>query len=405
MSQAVLVLGLGEGPGDLGPEARAALTAARVLAGGERQLAWFPEAAGQRLVLRSDLAGWLEAVAAAAEGPGPVVVLASGDPLFHGVGARLLARLGPAALAFRPAPTLVQAAFARLREPWQEVPVVSLHGRGWLPLWWALWEAGRAAVYTDPRNSPAAIAAELLALGGAEDWRLRVLEDLGGPAERVGTYGPAEAAARDFHPLNLVVVESRGAPSLRGLGLPEESYRHQAGLITKAEHRAVALARLALRPGHCLWDLGAGSGALGLEAGPLLRGGRVLAVEKDPGRAAEIRANRRRCAAGWLTVVEGAAPAALYGLPDPDRVFVGGGGAHLGAILAASAARLRPGGVILVSLVRLEGLEEARHGLAAAGLTVELTQVMASRGAPLAGGTRLKALDPLWLVRGERTAA
>jgi precorrin-6Y C5,15-methyltransferase (decarboxylating) len=126
----------------------------------------------------------------------------------------------------------------------------------------------------------------------------------------------------------------------------------------------------------------------------------VVAVERAPERAAQIRANRARFGAASLEVVAAELPAALAGLPDPHRVFVGGGGPALGEIIAEACRRLPSGGVLVAALVLLGSLETARGALATAGLETEVTQVQISRDAPLGADLYLKALNPVYLVKG-----
>ena len=189
MSNVVRVVGMGMGPQDLTPRQREVIEAAQVLAGGQRLLGQFPGHAGQRLPLRADLASWLDQVALAAS-EREVVVLASGDPLFFGVGRSLLERLGPEGVEILPNLTALQAAFALLKEPWQDARVVSLHGdRDWRALWWALPGAERVAVFSDPRNTPGALARALLERDQIH-WEVLVLENLGGPDQRVTACSP-----------------------------------------------------------------------------------------------------------------------------------------------------------------------------------------------------------------------
>ena len=184
------------------------------------------------------------------------------------------------------------------------------------------------------------------------------------------------------------------------LGLPEEGLSHQAGLITKVEVRAVALAKLRLRPGQVLWDVGAGCGSVGLEASLLVPGGKVFAVERHPERAAQIAANRDKFGVRNLEVVCGPAPVSLAQLPDPQRVFVGGGGPEVGAIVTEALRRLTPGGRVVVTAALLETLETATSVLTAAGWDVEVVHLQVSRSYPLAGGTALQALNPVWIITG-----
>jgi precorrin-6Y C5,15-methyltransferase (decarboxylating) len=320
------------------------------------------------------------------------------------VGPLVVRVLGPEQVVIHPNLTAVQTACARLQMPWQDATVISLHGRAWEPLAAALGKPGPWLVYTDPEHTPAAIARFLL-LRGLGQARFCVLEDLGQDSERVTWLSLAEAQERDFSPLNLVVVapapgEAWPARPQLHLGLPEEALAHQAGLITKAEVRAVVLAKLNLSPGQVLWDVGAGCGSVGLEASLLLPGGKIFAVERHPERAAQIAANRDKFGVHHLEVVCAPAPLGLAPLPDPQRVFVGGGGPEVGAIIQEAVRRLAPEGRIVITAVLLETLTAARQALAQAGWEAEVVQLQVSRSHPLADGTAFKALNPVWIITG-----
>ncbi|KMY68693.1 hypothetical protein AAU61_03490 [Desulfocarbo indianensis] len=399
----VSVVGMGMGPADISPAVRRAVEEARVLAGHQRLLALFPEHAGGRLPWRGGLSAWLEEVAQAAE-TSQVAVLASGDPGFFGVAASLLKRLGAERLRLVPNVTALQAAFAQFKLPWQEAQTVSLHGRDAAPLFSALVRGDLVAIYTDPVHHPGHIAGLLLERG-QEGWRMLVAENLGADDQRLGSYGLREAAAAGFAPLNLAILQRTAEPEPLFLGMPEEAFLHQRGLITKTEVRAVALAKLRLMPWHRLWDLGAGCGSLGLEASRLLYRGGVVAVEREPARVEQIKANRARFGAANLEVIQGELPGALEGLAAPQRVFVGGGGPALAETLRLASRTLPPGGVLVAAAARLAALQEARQTLDNEGLAVDVTQVQASRGRPLADDIHFKALNPVWLVRGIKDEA
>jgi len=398
----VQVVGLGMGPDDLTPQARKIIAAAEVLVGGRRHLGYFPDHPADKVVLGKDvrrvLAGLREAAATRR-----VVVLASGDPNFYGIGPLAATVLGPEAVEVHPNVSAVQAAAARLKLPWQEASVVSLHGRGDAALAAAVRQAPTVFVYTDRTHTPAWIARWLLTRGltGA---RLAVLEDLGQDGERVRLLDPAAAAQTEFADLNLVVIMQEAAPEAAPLllGLDEAALEHEAGLITKAEVRAVGLAKLHLQPGQVLWDVGAGSGSVSLEASLLLGDGRIYAVEDKPARAVQMEVNRRKFRVWNLEIVGGRAPEALAGLPDPDRVWVGGGGAGLPEILAAAGGRLKPGGRMVVSAALLASVETARGFMAGRGWDHEVCQVQISRSRRLGGDEYLQALNPVWLITGQK---
>lgn len=424
----VHVIGLGMSPQDLTPQAREIIREAQVLFGGRRLLGYFPEHPARKITLGKDPEATLAQIPALAADR-RVVVLASGDPLYYGVGPLVVKVLGAEKVVVHPNITAVQAACARLQIAWQDAQIISLHGRTWEPLEGALIRAEKLIIYTDPEHTPAAIARLLLEQGqGAA--RLCVLEDLGQETERLTWLSPAEAKEREFSSLNLVVIlppivaakaalnvganlvfarEAGRTPGLPlqppgtvrlHLGLPEEAFAHQRGLITKAEVRAVVLAKLELHPGLVFWDVGAGCGSVGLEASLLVPGGRIIAVEQDDARAAQIKANADKFGVENLEVVCGQAPGCLSGLPDPQRVFIGGGGQDLPAILQAVLGRLNREGRVVVTAALLETLDAARQVLSAAGWQMEVVQLQVSRAQPLAGGMFMQALNPVWLVAG-----
>ncbi len=402
----VHVVGLGMSPADLTPGAWELIWEAQVLVGGRRLLGYFPDHPAVKITLGKDPEAVLKQLPELAAAK-RVVVLASGDPNFYGVAPLVVKILGADRVAIYPNVTAVQAACARLKISWQDAAIISLHGRGLGPLAAALGRAEKLIIYTDPEHTPAAIATFLLQQGNATA-RLWVLEDLGQPTERITRLIPEEARGREFSPLNLVVVleefagfpEGQPRPGALHLGLPEDALAHEAGLITKSEVRAVVLAKLQLGPGQVLWDLGAGCGSVSLEASLLLPGGQICAVERDPGRAAQIRANRAKFGVPNLEVVEGCAPECLATLPRPQRVFVGGGGGKLRDILKEAMARLAPGGLVVLSATLLETLESARQTLTTAGWPYEVVHLQVSRSRSLGEGAYLQALNPVWIISG-----
>lgn len=395
------VIGLGLGPQDITPHMAQLIEQAEVLAGGRRLLDWLPEHRAIRLELKGGLEAWLEKVAEMAKDK-RVVVLASGDPGFFGIAKTMAERLGPENVSVVPNLSAMQAACARLNLPWGNASHVSLHADGensWPRLWQAMAQSELVSIYTRPGAGPAEIGAELWQRG-QENWRMHVLENLGAGGERISCHTPGEAAGLSFSSLSVVLLERTSSAPAPCLGSPEEDYKHENKLITKAEVRAVALAKLELGPGMILWDLGAGSGSLSIEASLLIPGGRIVALEQNPRRMEMIQANRAKWGVAMLEVVQGQAPAALPGLPDPHRVFIGGGGRDLAAIIQASAKRLKPGGVIVASAVLLDSVQAAGKAMRDAGLRVDQTLIQVSRSSDVVGNTMMKALNPVWLIRG-----
>ncbi|MFZ5427283.1 MAG: precorrin-6y C5,15-methyltransferase (decarboxylating) subunit CbiE [Thermodesulfobacteriota bacterium] len=398
------VIGLGMGAG-LGRSEMERLAASDLLAGGARLLERFAHLPGERLVLSSPISSSLDALAKAVGEGKRVTVLAGGDPLFFGIGARLIERFGRESLRFSPGVTAVQTACARLGLPWNDLPAVSLHGRqDTAPLLSALARSGKAAVHTDNVNTPGEVARLLLehAMDEAAVW---VLEDLGGPGERVRRFTPAEAAREEFSPLNMMVIELPGQPDARPLlGRPDGFYDASGGLVTKWPVRAAAIAALRIEPETVLWDVGAGSGAVAIESSALAHAGRVFAVERDPARHARIKENIRTSGAWLVKALKAEAPEAFLGLPDPDRVFMGGSlGCGTGA-LSEACSRLKPGGRIVAATVLLGSLSRALGHFGKLGWETATTQVQAGVSSPLAGDVRLAALNPVFIISADKPA-
>jgi precorrin-6Y C5,15-methyltransferase (decarboxylating) len=395
----IIIVGITDrGVESLLPEARALVDAAEVLCGGERHLAFFPGHSAERIVIKSNVDAIVERLRSETR---RTVVLASGDPCCYGIGPILAERLGRDRVRIVPNLSAVQLAFARLRLAWQDAAILSAHGRGLDGILPAALLARKAAILTDGVNTPAAVARALLDAGD-HDARIDVFEHLDGPSERHVAGCLADVAAQTFDPLNIVVLRHDGTPRLWPLGLPESAFEHRAGLITKAEVRAVTLSKLRLHERAVLWDVGAGCGSIAVEAAALLRQGRVYAVERDADQIQFLGINRLRFAAGNVCVVDGEAPEALADLPNPDAVFIGGSGGRLESILETAAERLQPGGRIVANLVGLQHVEAMDRWAHDQGWTAELTQLSVARSAATAGLTRLEALNPIFVVALER---
>ena len=341
----------------------------------------------------------------------PAVVLASGDPLWFGIGRLLLQRFGAERLRFHPAPSSLQLAFARIGRPWQDAGWISLHGRDPEPLAARLQQRPAAlAVLTDPSRGGADAVRRLLQASGLEAaYGVWLCERLGHPAERVQRLAPQAPLPEDLDPLHLVLLIAEPlAPvadpaALPLFGLADGLFLQHAdrpGLMTKREVRIQLLADLDLPQEGVLWDIGAGVGSVGLEALRLRPGLAGWFLEQRGGSAALIQANAERLGVTPAGVLEGRAPQALDALPDPDRVLIGGGGRERAVVLQAVLERLRPGGVVLIPLATVEALAELRPLLEQAGLMVAVSQHQAWRGAPLADGTRLAPLNPVLVLRG-----
>ena len=380
MSPWLTVIGIGEdGFKGLGRNARhAVLRAARII-GGQRQLDLLP------VCVRGERQLWPSPFSLApllARRGEPVCVLASGDPMFYGVGASLARQVPAEEMLILPAPSSVSLAAARLGWALQDVMTLSVVARPLAALNAHLASGVRLLVLSNDGQSPAAIAA-LLVESGFGPSRLSVFEHLGGAAERrvdgVAHAWPHAAVAD----LNLVAIDclaDADAPRLSRLaGLPDVAFKHD-GQLTKRDVRAMTLARLAPLPGELLWDVGAGSGSIGIEWMRAHPSCRALAIEADAGRQGLIEHNRDALGVPGLQLVRGTAPAALGGLETPDAIFIGGGVTRDG-VLETCWQHLRPGGRLVANAVTLQSemtlmAWRAQHG-------GELTRLHVAQAQPL----------------------
>jgi precorrin-6Y C5,15-methyltransferase (decarboxylating) len=338
-----------------------------------------------------------------------VAVLASGDPLFFGIGRRLLDRLGEEQLEFFPARSSMQLAAARFKIPWDDAAFVSLHGRE-VQDYAKLLQYRKVFVLTDKRNSPDVISGHLIealdkaVYGDQLQWKVWVGERLGMPDERIVQGNLEEIASSRFDPLNIMLLVCTGDRSSfprNPFGLHENEIAHSRGLITKNEVRAATLHALRLPKTGVFWDIGAGSGSISLEATAICPQLKVFAVERDQEQLAHIKTNSSRYLAGNIKVVVGKAPTELFSLPDPDRVFIGGSGGQLKEIINECSERLVPGGRIVVNGVIAATKELAPRLMHEAGLAVTISEIAVSRYRPYEEATET-TFNPISIMVGQK---
>ena len=353
MAPWLTVVGIAEdGFKGLGKNARRALMNASRIIGGQRQLDLLP------VCIRGERQLWPSpfSLAPVLEQRGEAVcVLASGDPMFYGVGASLARQVPSDEMLILPAPSSCSLAAARLGWPLQEVSIVSLVARPLAALNAQLFSGVRLLLLSNDGQSPAAVA-QLLRERGFGSSRMSVFEHLGGDAEQ-----RIDASAHDWNlastaDLNVIAIEclaDANTPRLSRLaGLPDSAFKHD-GQLTKRDVRAITLARLAPTPGELLWDVGAGSGSIGIEWMRAHPSCRALAIEADDGRQQLIELNRDALGVPGLQLIRGKAPQALQGLERPDAIFIGGGVTREG-VLETCWERLKPGGRLVANAVTLQ---------------------------------------------------
>lgn len=417
MSAEVFIVGiLDDGWAGLGDAARQALSGAGLVIGVGRTLDLLKTRLPGAELRAMDGAltrvpGWIAEARAAGQ---TVAVLATGDPLCHGIGGYLLGQLGGPGVRVLPAPSTLQIAFARWQKPWQDVAIASCHSQdagewqwgatpahGLYPLLRAVALNRRVFAFTSPENDPARLARALITAGYGDEVRLSVASRLLLADEMVACdLSAVDVANRQFSDPSVVLIE-RSLEAAPVFGRDDLDYLQRSpekGLITKQEARALSLAKLRLKADSVVWDIGAGSGSVGLEAAGLAPLGHVWAIEKNAADAANARANAERFRVGNYTLGEGKAPALLDTWPDPDAVFIGGSGGELDELIRLILARLKPGGRLVMNFVTLENLATATSALKAIGAGWDVVQLQASRSQPILDMHRMAAQNPVWIV-------
>ncbi|MEU7896782.1 precorrin-6y C5,15-methyltransferase (decarboxylating) subunit CbiE [Nonomuraea sp. NPDC049152] len=397
----ITVVGIGaDGWDGLTSQARQAVQDAEVLLGSARQLDLVLETGARKVRWPSPLLPALPGLLAEF-GDAALCVLASGDPMFFGIGSTLARLAGPENLRVLPHPSSLSLACARLGWPVEETAVISLVGRPLDALRRAVLPGRRLLVLAADASGPARVAG-LLKEHGYGASVLHVLSDLGSAAESHLT-GTAVTWRQEGSSLNVVAVECVAdegtVPRPLVPGLPDDAFEHD-GQLTKREVRAVSVARLAPLPGELLWDVGAGAGSIAIEWMRAHATCAAIAVESDPERAARIGRNAAALGVPALKVVTGRAPEALEGLPAPDAVFVGGG-ATVPGLLEACWRALPPGGRLVANAVTLESESVlttwyGRHG-------GDLVRLSVSRASPVGGFTGWRTMMPvtIWTATKE----
>ncbi len=381
------------------PQALELINKSELLFGAERLLGLFPDFSGEKFALddqnRAEMVGRLQECA------GRVVVLASGDPLFFGLGRYLLRNLAEELIEFLPNVTSVQYAFAKIREPWDDSVFISVHDRELKDVVDRIVANDKAAILTDGVNTPGMISRELLSRRRS-GYKAYLCENLGTDAERIRVTDIKGLLELDVAPLNVLILireyEDDSHAYIPTFGIPDEEFVSIKKLITKEEVRVVTLAKLKLRHDMCLWDIGAGSGSICVEADHLLPDGRIFAIERNEECCQFIKENLQKFNTRNVVLIEGGAPDCLEELPDPDCVFIGGSGGNLWDILDTVDQRLAVGGRIVLNASTLDTLTSANEYFGNAGYQVEVVTVNIARTRPHSNYKLFEAYDPVYIL-------
>ena len=402
----VYIVGIGDdGVEGMTAQARRLLEGAEVLLGPETCASLLPPALAARLETTASLEELVDRIERDAHRD--LVVLASGDPLFYGTARYVCGRLGKDRFEVVPHVSSMQLAFARVKESWEEAFLANLSGQSIERVIDRVRSSETVGLFTSEQWPPAAVARTLLE-EGIDSFQAYVCENLGSPDERVTQGSLADIAKDSFGPLNVMILvrkaraaDKPGQVGRRLFGNPDESFlqsRPKRGLLTPAEVRSMALAEMGLQIGSVVWDVGAGSGSVGLEAARIAREGRVYAIEMDPDDHRLIIANAERFSVKNLHAVLGRAPEAWADLPDPDAIYVGGSGRDVSMLVEEAWKRLKAGGRLVTACNSIENLAAVHTMLRARSSDAAYWLVTIARGIEQLDRIRFESLNPIFLI-------
>lgn len=403
----IYIIGIGE-DGFLGltEYAQSLLRNAEVVLGEPHCLDLVRDIPGQKLAVSGNLEDIVRFIT---ENPDKrIVVLALGDPLFYGIARYLWHKLGKERFEVVPHVSLMQMAFARVKESWEDAFLANLSAVSFEDIFNQIRTAETVGLFTSEETPPNVVAQRLLE-AGVDYFTAYVCENIGAPNERV-TYGELkDVASQSYSPLNvLILVRKPDVPDRpltlwgkRLFGNPDDAFlqaKPKRGLLTPAEIRAIALSELDVGPFSTVWDVGAGSGAVAIEAAQIASAGQVFAIEMDPDDVRLIEENSRRFGVRNLTAIVGRAPAAWADLPEPDCVFVGGSGRQVADLCELAFGRLKPRGRLVATMGSLENVVDIHQRLRKLTPVVNVLMVNLARGFYQFDRIRFQALNPTFLV-------
>ncbi len=408
----VTIIGIGdEGRDGISPAAAGIIEKAELLFGGERHLSFFPSFSGEKVAIKGNLKEVTERISREREKR--VVVLASGDPNFYGIARTIVEKIGKDSVEILPAVSSMQLAFARIKEPWDDAYLASVHARPIENIIDAARSERKIGLFTDDKNTPAKVASTLLS-NGIADCRVFVCENLGGEGERITETTLAQLQKMSFGPLNvMILIQAEGGkegqkPDTRKgytFGIPEEEFvyrKPKMGLITKTEVRVISLSKMRLAPDSIVWDIGAGSGSVSIESALLATRGKVYAIEKNEEDVGLIRQNIEKFGTENVVLLHTTAPEGLAAIDPPNAVFIGGSGSKMQSILEVAWGRLHPGGSLVANLATIENLSEAYGYFKNRGIPVDITLVQIGRSSPILELTRFEALNPVYILHARK---
>ncbi|MGK7943534.1 MAG: precorrin-6y C5,15-methyltransferase (decarboxylating) subunit CbiE [Microcystaceae cyanobacterium] len=416
----ISVVGIGlQGKDSLTNSVQNIVNEATILVGSHRHLSYFPDHLGKRLEIK-DITTTINQLKVLIENTEKIVILATGDPLFFGIGRLLTEHFSSDKLQFYPHLSCVQLAFNHLKIPSQDAQIVSVHGRE-LNILASYLQKGveKLAVLTDRVNHPAAIAQFYLSLESPCHYTLFVCENLGDTSEKITQFFPNEMnnlvgkSGADFSALNVVIFLRHSTPLTINLeelplfGLKDQdflSFSDRPNLMTKREIRSLILGELALQPNQIIWDIGAGTGSVSIEIARLCPTSQIYAIEKTGMGINLIEKNSHKFNVSNLKTIQATAPHKLETLPSPHRIFIGGTGGNLETILQICQEKLHDQGLIVMALATLENGSQAIAWFKRQQWTYHLLQVQLSRSSPIGNLTRFSPLNPVTIITASQSS-
>jgi precorrin-6B C5,15-methyltransferase / cobalt-precorrin-6B C5,C15-methyltransferase len=393
----------------LTPKIRRIVKRADLVFGGSRLLAQFDFVTGEKIPIENNLPE-LISIINQKRSIQKIVVLASGDPDFFGIASYIKEHIGSEEIEIFPNISSMQIAFALIKENWEDAFFYSVHGRGLDKVSEVVSGHSKIGIFTDSVNTPAKIAT-LLLNNGISGYSAFVCQKVGMNGQKIFRTDIAGLCRLECDPLNILILKKEDGKNIPNsyeqfhLGIPDNEFlqrRPNEGLITKQEVRAICLAKMKLNPSSTIWDIGAGSGAISIEASILAWKGNVFAVEKNQEDVDIIKENLRRFNRTNITVIHGQASEKMSELPDPAAVFIGGSGGELPEILKIVVSKLKNSGTIVINIATLENLAVVQGELKRHGLNYEIIQVNLARSRSFSDLTRLQPLNPVFIITAQK---
>ncbi|MGF9979037.1 precorrin-6y C5,15-methyltransferase (decarboxylating) subunit CbiE [Viridibacillus arvi] len=398
LTQSIKLIGIGDnGQESLLPQYISWIEESEVLIGGERLLEFFPYYIGEKIVVKGGLQPLVEQLKNEKR---KTVILASGDPLFYGLGGYLASKID---VEVYPYFSSIQLAFSKMGESWQDAYLISVHGRSMKGLAQKIDGKSKIALLTDTDNSPSKIAEYLLSFGMTE-YRAFVAENIQGESEKYGWYELEDMENLEFSPLNVVILKKVGESPKWTLGIDDEEFSQRKpdkGLITKKEIRVLSLYAMQLTGSSIVWDIGTCTGSMAIESAKLAPEGQVFAIEKNEGDLENCLQNQRKFRTD-LTAIHGKAPEGLETFPNPDAIFIGGTGGNMKDLLKVCCERLTEGGRIVLNAATIENLYRANEAFEEFGFETSITHAQISRSKPILGMKRFVPLNPIYIITAKR---